>query len=583
MKKENKGKGIVMALAFVLALMLFCGHFIDMVSDREMTMAAFIRRHLLESAVQFAAFAAAIYFAIKGLYSGIDAINAGIPGPNSRLMTKKALFIYWAVIFACWVPYLIVCYPASSIGWDYSWQLLQGSGVVPLTGHHPVVASLVYGGLYKIGFVFGGANGGLFFTGLFQTALMSFAMAYAFQSVGSMGAPRWVVRILVGFTCLCPVFAGHGVWLIKDSIYSSLVVLLVVLCLNDRRNKGKKGASAALVLVAALTAMFRNEAVAVVALMLLALFVNTVRRKDRREVKRVGALALASLTLIFGTRIGINMAGVKSPEVARESLTMLSAQIANCLGRHLPEITDQEREVLDRSYTNLDDVISSYNEENRDPVKTINMSSGETLDYLKVWLQLGLRYKGEYIDTFLRGSDGYWWLFKDPALIRCPTPLYAPEEDFANDYLRDRVAIEHKWLKDVYEAYGLQTDKTIGELVTMNNPDLEGIFAVRSAFPEARDKVVEILDRCKEIPLIQLVFVPGFYFLIALVSLGYLSVNRRRVFWQCLPVMLIVVFDLFSPINGYVRYFLPVALVAIVMAGLCFTGKQDKASPSHAG
>ena len=238
------------------------------------------------------------------------------------------------------------------------------------------------------------------------------------------------------------------------------------------------------------------------------------------------------------------------------------------------DVNEQERIVLQESYDDLDATVLKYNEINRDPIKTVDMDSERIREYIKTWFRIGMRHKGEYIDTFLRGTNGYWWIFRDPTLIAHSTPLYAPEHDFANTGIRDTRVMSHKWLKNVYQSYGIETDKTIGELVLENNPDVEGIFYIKSSFPNARDSMNEVLDKLKEIPLIQFIFVPGFYFAVSLISLGYLFIRKRSIFWQCMPIMIIVVFNCFSSINGYMRYFLPVALSSLLILGLCFTGKE---------
>ena len=589
--KENsfKEKGVILFTSVLLALMMFSGVYYDM-SIGNNTLISFIKSHIFESIILMLLLLISCFVIVRFIYNKFDQYNVrdtksagtvrkGTLRCFSRLNYKTLLF-YWAVVFACWLPYLIICFPASSIGWDYSWQLLQGSGVVPLSNHHPVLGSLIYGLLYKIGFVICGAYGGLFFTGFFQVLLMSFAIAYGLFTVQRMGTPKGVVYCLLAFTCINPVFAGHAVWLIKDSIYASLIIILLALCHNYRLDNNRLLYPILIGVVGFFATMYRNEAIIVIALLLLAAIVEEFRNKNKKALRRIVVSFVSMLVLFISLKIGFRISGIPSTSAARETMTLFSAQIMDCIKKHPNDVNEQEWAVLQESYDDIEATVLKYDEVNRDPIKTVDMDSERIAEYIKTWFRIGMRHKGDYIDTFLRGTNGYWWLFRDPRLIAHSTPLYAPENDFANTRTRDIHVMSHKWLKNVYQSYGIQTDKTIGELALENNPDIEGIFYVKSSFPNARDSLKKVLDQLKEIPLLQFIFVPGFYFVINIISLGYLFIRKRPIFWQCIPMMIIVIFNFFSPINGYMRYFLPVALSSPLIVGMCFT-RMEGALPGE--
>lgn len=585
----------VLTVSVILAGMLFSGLYFDMAGNTGVTLLGFVKGHLTESLLIFLFFVAAGYSLIDLLYKSLDRINARLLARSSAKKARhqyKALLLYWGCILICWLPYLIVCFPASSMGWDYFWQLLQGSGVVPLCNHHPIFGSLLYGALYKVGFLFGGAQGGLFFTGLFQVLLMSFSMAYALTTAKEVGTPGPCLGILTVFTCICPVFASHAVWLIKDSIYSSMLVILLAsfvrLHIGDGRDKMRL--LACIIPISVFALLCRKEGVVIVILLHGVSLLISIRGQRDGSVKGQVVLFAVLLAAFIGINVGISSLGVSISETSREGLTLQSAQVIDVLRKHPEDLSGPDEAVLRNAYESIENAMEEYDEQNRDPIKIKNLNVHETMNYLKVWARLGIRHFGDYCDSFLRGTSGYWWLFRSPAFIAHPTPLYAPEGDFANDGTKNALAMNHKWLKQVYKACGTETDKTIGELVEQNNPDLKDVFTVKSAFPEAREWLVNALEKWKGIPMLQLVFVPGFYLWMAIVSLGYLFLRRRRLFLQCMPIMLIVIFNFFSPINGYMRYFLPVALASVLLTGLCFaekvslhsseTGTNDKDSGS---
>ena len=555
-------------LAIALAIMILLGYFYSKIEDNIIII--YIKDHIIESLVLLCVTTAVCFIVLSLVYSEVSKINQR--RMNEEKDNSRTLPTYWGVIFLCWLPYLIINMPASSIGWDYTWQLLQGSGVVPMTNHHPVLGSIIYGLLYKIGFIFGGAYGGLFFTDLFQLLLMSFSMAFALATVRKIGCSKVVARLLLIYTCVCPIFASHAVWLIKDSIYSSLIVLTFSLCLNIFEDCARSILPLIMIVITAVSAiMYRSEAFIVIGLLYLTIFIQALLIKNRFYIKRIGFTTIFAIFLLCFTKIAISTLDIPPTSMSRESLTIFSAQIINCLKKYPYDVSESEMSTLRDSYMNLDDAIEAYNDINRDYLKTVDMGIEKMMKYLEIWKNLGLQHPGDYIDTLLRGTTGYWSIFRDPFLIPHTTPLYAPEDDFANEKTRDRLAMENGWLKMTYEAYGLETDKTIGELVSENNPDLEGIFYVESAFPLKRNWLKKVMDVWKEIPFLNLVFLPGFYLMISIVSLGYLFHTNKRVFFICVPIMMIVILISFSPINGYMRYFLPVAMFSIPMIGLCFS------------
>jgi hypothetical protein len=572
-KQQKTEKEVLFILAFMLVSIIIPGTYFDTVTDNGMTLVGFIKCHISLFLVIVSLLMTVCYTTIRFIYKKIDQFNECNCSDSFKQM--KTMPVYWFIIFICWIPYLIVCAPASSVGWDYNWQLLQGTGVVPFSNHHPVLGSLIYGFLYKTGFIINGAYGGLFFTGFFQVALMSFAMAYGISTVRRMGAPKKVVWCLIIFTCICPVFAGHAVWLIKDSIYASLIVILLSLCLNYSLARNKASYPFLIGIVGFLVTMYRSEGIVIVLLLYLALIFCFIQENTKKSLCRIIVSFVSVLVLFMSFKIGIRASGIPSGSIVRESTTIFSAQIMHCLKKHPSDISEWEKIVLQKAYSDLKKAILNYNEIDRDRVKTVDMGFSQTMGYMKAWLQIGVRHKGDYIDSFLRGTNGYWWLFKSPNLIPHTTPLYAPEGDFANIHRRDTKVMNNYWLKNTYESYGLTTDKTIGELVLENNPDLEGIFYVKSSFPQARYYLNRFLSKWKKLPLLQFIFVPGFYYLISLLSMGYLFIRKRTVFWQCMPIMVIVIINCLSPINGYMRYFLPVALSSLLMIGLCFTGKGN--------
>ena len=581
MKKKNgiHYKNIFLAVfSLTMAITGFAGYYYELKKDADEFLVTYIRNHFTGSIALLICMTFGIYAIIRYLYQKIDELRFD----EKPINRKKLIIIYSVAVFASWLPYLIISYPCSSMGWDYNWQLLQGMGVYPLSDHHPILGSLIYGFLYKIGFLFGGAEGGLFFSALFQVSLMSFAMGFAFSTLRLLKCPRVICMILLVFSGLNPVFATYASWLIKDSIYSSLIVLLYALaielsCNNKKGEQVEKNTLVLFIVTAFFATQFRQEGILIVGFLLFTLLFQTIIRKNKKNIIRMVSAVAIIFLLFLSVKLGIIVFRICPTAAFSEAFTMFSMQAISYTLKYPEEISEDDYRVLYQSYSDFDEAKEHYNLVYRDPVKLKQMDIHGVSAFLKVWLKMGLHHPESHIKSFLLGSNGYWWLFKDPKTIIFPTALFAPENDFANEERRNTTILpDASMTARMFEYYGLDTGKTIGEYVAENNPKLEGIFNIRSAFPKQRDSINKFFDILKEVPIVQLLFVPGFYTTIVLFSLGYLISRRKNLFAVSLPIFGIIISCCNAPVNGYMRYFLPVALSSVVLFGLCFTPKDNE-------
>ena len=584
-RSHGISKTLITTLFFslILAVMTFVGLIYDTIANADTTIGNFIKSHVTETLFLLLCLISGFYF-LLGRFFRKESPSI----PIEKVNQVKVLAIYFSIILVCYLPYLIICYPCSSYGWDYHWQLLQGSGVLPLSEHHPIVGSIVYGLLYKIGFSVGGAEIGLFFTGLCQVLLMSFSLAFALSTLRYIGCHKHIVICILVLASVCPVFATHAVWLIKDSIYSSLMVLLYSLVLNiswsvkNRRKHDQRiirflCSPANLIVVSLFVTMYRTEAIIITSLIFLILIYQIYKQGAKKALKKTIIVMMSFLIMFLSFKIFVHFLNIY-PTSASEGLSMLSAQLVNSIRQYPDETSAKDLDVLSEIYqSDLSTVTSNYSLYNRDKIKPLNTDSNHVKSFLTIWLHHGIMRPGLYLDTFLRGSEGYWWPFYAPFKVAHCTPLFGAESDFANDGRKNtQIGKINIPTRKSLEHYGWNTETTIGEYVTEHNSDLQGTFTVKSAFPEIRDKLKDLLNTLKTIPIIQLIFIPGFYTYIALISMGYLFLHKRWAFFQSLPILIILATDCISPVNGYMRYFLPFALCSLLMLGLCFTPENAR-------
>ena len=148
------------------------------------------------------------------------------------------------------------------------------------------------------------------------------------------------------------------------------------------------------------------------------------------------------------------------------------------------------------------------------------------------------------------------------------------EDDFANREFAN-IKLCNLFLPTVKSlaANNINTNQTLEEYLS-DKPKAKCVLYVKSKNLRARNILENFISTLLMTPVVSLVFVPGFYFWIMLISFGYLFSRKKegRILW---PVLLLVVLACLSPVNGYMRYVLPVDLLSLLLVGMCFIPQKN--------
>lgn len=572
------------ALGFIIAISQSHNSIVGVVKEN-------ITSVLLLSIILFLFFKTLLY----KIYSSLDG--------HSNQMTVEAYestrlnglcrdtFKKGGIIAACWLPYLIICYPTITRGYDYFWQLLQGMGAFPLSNHHPVLGSLVFALLFRIGYSIGGAIFGLFFTSLVQVIALSSSIGFALAMVEKTTyAPTWVRRGSLLFLCICPIFPGHAVWVTKDTFFTAIGVLLftqiyIRLKAYEQRIAIPPIASyPAIAVSAALFSLFRNgvTVIAIIAIGMLLCFEIRKGKGIRKDVWKCAGTMAGVLLIVSACNCILSVNNVY-PTDQREALALPTRQIIRTIQLH-PEVLDDTsvEETIKEAYHEqikngvfLKDVVNNYDDMNADNIKIDYVEDNRFLPvYLKLWLSLGIKHPGSYIDAFLRGTDGYWYPMKSPHLEARGEIIHTvcttgPEEDFTNEDMRKR-KFNTLFLPTVksLEKAGYNVEQTFENFYNQY-PWLSDLMHVKSAFPNGREQFGELLAQIEGVPVVSMILAPGTYLSIMIVTFGYLFSRKKneKYLW---PVFLVDLLAWLSPVNGYTRYVLLIEAFSIIIIGMCF-------------
>lgn len=479
------------------------------------------------------------------LLAALDAL-ANLPRDEGAGASPRHFLGTFAVLLVCWLPYVVISLPGA-INFDYFNQLSQFFGDRPLTNHHPVLTTMVFGWLYELGHALGGARVALVLTVAVQVVCLAAALAYAQLWFRRMGVPR-VARILaLVFEALCPIYPLFARVLVKDTLSVVTVVLFATLLgarlWQEGRGEGptKSTSAPSLALCGILCSLTRANCVYLVAAGLV-IALPYARRSSRRGL----ALSLAAVVVAYGawTSLLLPALGVRPTDKAL-ALTVPLQQTA-AYQRYAPEdVADSEREAIQGVLkVNYDQVGSLYDPATVDPIQSQTDADDpmRLSAYLDAWRAQGLRHPGIYLDAFLRGNVGYWY----------PLMPYDSIQDL--DYSQNTVEYHYQWMKGIGYVFS-------GQLSDLAN--------VHTGFESARAALGELTRVFAGMPVLGLLDQPAFYSWVCLLLGVWLLTRRGRALPVFVMAGMVFLVECASPLHASMRYALP--MVALLPVLLCLS------------
>lgn len=489
--------------------------------------------------------------------------RSGIFGKALRMVQKRPFAAFFVMIAVCWLPYLVVYFPGT-LPWDGARSMNQFITDAPLQNHHPVLMNALYAGLMSLGRVLYSDNLGLLLIVCFQYLVSAAAFAAAVKQLFEMGAPRWCWLGSLAFFALFPIWGMNAPVAYKDTLFYGvfcwfvLCVLRFVLCLRDGVGGGvaDDAANAAgdvghvpggvrklalMVLLASLAVCFtRNNGIYVVAPVLAVLLVVCIVARRRKGLPArlpalvAGVLGCVVLAYLLAFKAIYPAMGIAAQE-NKEMLSVPFQQTARCLLEHPDDVTPEERAAID-AVLPYDSLASAYIPDLSDPVKeSVRFEDGNVppdalRSYLKAWLSMGMRHPVTYLKAFVANTYAYFYPFVivGPELSR---PVFTTEN------------------------VGLPINKD---------------FDVHCLAPDGiRTQVAVFFDTQMHMPVLELVFSPASYVLLLVILSAYMF--RTRNWWGllvALPAWLLLLTVLAGPLNGHLRYILPIAAALPLYLGM---------------
>ena len=322
----------------------------------------------------------------------------------------------WVVFlgsFACiaainLVYHFFVVHPGS-LSLDSMDQITQiRNGVY--SNHHPFWHTMVIKLLLETGYaIFGDINQAVSLYSIFQILVMAASFAYALMTLYQAGVAKTWIALSFAMYALLPYNICYSNTMWKDVLFGAAVCVFLTALLRILRGIGKKQLwNLVLLAVSGLGfCLWRsNGFLALVAAFPVFAIVLW------KEHKKVLALLLAVLALGWAMKgPALSAMGVTQPDLV-ESLSVPVQQVARVIVDGC-QLTAEEEALISR-VVDIEEVPELYRSHISDNIKNEIRSKDNAYfeanagQYLKLWLQLLVKYPGEFVKAWVDQTKGYW-------------------------------------------------------------------------------------------------------------------------------------------------------------------------------
>lgn len=451
-------------------------------------------------------------------------------GPCEKFLFERHPFAApFVFLLVTGLPWLIAFCPGT-LQWDAHAQLWMAMDVIEQTSYHPVFISNYMAGCVNLGrTLFHSDSVGLFLYTFPQFLVQSLTFSYVITVMGRLKSPmifRWGALLLWG---VFPYFQIWGFTMVKDTPYYIAFVLFVAVLTDILADRAKGGHYILFAAAVGVMALARNDGRYVIAVSLLVLLLCY-----RRHWRMVAVgLCTCLLLLVVQEAVYMPLHGIGKGPVG-EMLSVPLQQTARYLQEHSDDVTEAEREVLQAGF-DVELEALKYNPNISDSIKSHFLKKPDRdylKEYFKVWFAQFRRHPDTYVQAFLNKIYGYFY-------VDCS-----------------------KYKDDLTVTY-------IGNSEHWQDGYMDMEFTVKNGV--LRDFLRHVVYTVEGMPVLSLLYSSGIYTYILLGMMLFLLARKKgRDVCVLVPAMSVLLICLLSPVNGYLRYMMPVMAAWPVGLSWCY-------------
>lgn len=309
----------------------------------------------------------------------------------------------------CWLPYFLYEFPGIMTP-DSINQFEQVLGVIPYSNHHPFVHIMLFKLIYDVAYLI--TKDMVFAVACYtflQMCLLAGSIAYLIDTLWKCGVKKWILMIITLCFALVPYHAVFSVTIWKDIPFAAAVLIFGCSILRWLQGIGKRVGNLILFYIAGvIICLFRSNGW--YGFLVCIPFLLWFLKSEKKQYYPV-LLGIVISAAVVKYPV-MNSLQVEQPDFI-ESVCIPMQQITAvvCNDR---ELSDTQRNLIEK-VVDLTYIKDLYNPGFADNIKELVRAGNQEYlvahksDYFKLWLELGLKYPGDYLNAYVAQTYGYFY------------------------------------------------------------------------------------------------------------------------------------------------------------------------------
>lgn len=327
---------------------------------------------------------------------------------NSKLIIFGGALV---IILSCWFLVWLAYYPGL---WNYDpWQVRLFMDH-DYNKHHPLIHTLLLGFCYSIGVKAGKCNYGVILYDFIQMFVMAGIFAYTYVYVCRHVSSKFFRRVVLIFYAVFPVHSILAISSTKDTIFSGLVLLCMVLAAQlfetDLKWK-RKLVTVVLLMTCNMMLLFRNNAIYAFYIFTICACGIGIYGIYKKNIFSVATLFFSICCILLFQISDTTLTRVLNAKEGSviEKFSVPSQQFGRIYDVIYESGSDPAALEIIHSYYEMD--WPHYDPHLADPMKSeLHITGSNIENYIKDSVRLFCRYPLESIDAFLYLTEGYWYI-----------------------------------------------------------------------------------------------------------------------------------------------------------------------------
>lgn len=328
----------------------------------------------------------------------------------SQKLISKLPLISFVVIVLCRIPWLLYSYPGIMTP-DSINQFKQVIGMSSFSNHHPWMHTMTISLFYHIGNLFtSNTNDAFVFFTIFQICFMAFASSYLIWVISKYTKSLPLLCGIIAVYAFLPYHNVMAICIWKDVMFGGTLLLFctsLFYLLKEGISKKTLPSTILYFISGFFMCVYRSNGW--YAFILTFPFLLIAFRKQWKLLYPLHFLLLAFVLVVKGPVM--NHYEVEQPDFI-ESISIPLQQVGRVIATG-QELTPEQNELIRKiiKTEHVPELYTEYISDNmKELVRTYNPDylTSHKSEYLKLWIELGLKYPDTYLDAYIAQTRGYY-------------------------------------------------------------------------------------------------------------------------------------------------------------------------------